>query len=82
MPDTVPPVTRAGLVWTEDAPSVPGFYWYRGVGSDDADLRGQTQPVEVSLSLRAAFVCGSESFKYLTEMGGRWAGPLEAPRDG
>jgi hypothetical protein len=62
----------AGLRWTEEKPTEPGWYWYRGE-VDDAD------PLIVEVDRAGYFQWPDGGFQEVKLTKGEWAGPIPLP---
>ena len=66
--------TASDLVYKEEAPTVPGWYWRRG--------NGRQAPVEVYEKDGELFILGNYWPEKVAMMFGyEWAGPISAPGD-
>ena len=62
--------------WTEDVPTVPGWYWHKGRAT-------QPELVQVSWYDKTnGICCVHDMFSTWTceEIGGQWAGPVTPPQ--
>lgn len=67
------------MMWTKEAPTKSGFYWWRGANKN-------ALPVQVVITPLAAIMCGPGVFVAmappLKKSGAwEWAGPLTPPGD-
>ncbi len=72
------------LIWLNERPLLPGFYWFKGTVNFSSAVREVILPTVVELT---GFVSNAKVWfpqKALSipirECEGQWAGPLEVPR--
>ncbi len=58
------------MKWTEDKPTVPGWYWWR--------IAGIPLVVELVFNMNKELMIEDDA-RHLDQLGGEWAGPLEPP---
>ena len=65
-----------GLVWTEDPPIEPGWYWYQVIGAPETHQILYVYPHSRGYLARQAFPTDEAS---VTSLHCRWAGPIPEP---
>ena len=64
------------MIWTTNAPKVPGWYWYRRTWKNPRARPFGPMCLEVTESLHVVLCCNPEAME---DFSGQWAGPLEPP---
>lgn len=75
------PLGFSQLTWTTEKPRKPGWYWYRGPGTNvvPASVDGCNDLRYLDVGLHNNVLSESDSGVPVGEIPGEWAGPLEPP---
>ena len=67
------PERRPGLVWTDEPPKVPGWYWWRGYK--------HMAPMPLNVQDGVIVQYPITTLRAVSDVYGKWAGPIPMPKD-
>jgi hypothetical protein len=69
---------RKQYTWTNEKPTVEGWYWYLEVSSRNMTLLYMVQVIDCDGKM-IAYLGGEDNSRLVSKMNGNWAGPLVSP---